>query len=226
MNEKIIARINKLMALTQSSNENESAKAAEMALKLMEENGISTKDLDIANLEADLGPIDREALNESTYVSAWEKNLAYTIAQYFNCVTYIQNSYRCKNWKKRKMYAVGFVGHESNRITAMTMYEWLRKAINREARQKFTQYANQMSFCLGAANAIGQKYAEVKKDESNEAGLVIYDEVQNWIDNHMNMKEGRASRSLSVSSAAYNAGKVAGGNYSLNRQFGLKAIGC
>ena len=41
MNPKIISRINKLMALTSSSNENESAKAAEMALKLMEENGIS-----------------------------------------------------------------------------------------------------------------------------------------------------------------------------------------
>ncbi len=226
MNEKIIARINKLMALTQSSNENESAKAAEMALKIMEENGISTKDLDIANLEADLGPVDNECLKETTYVPAWEKNLAYVIAKYFNCVTYIQNSYSYKNWNKRKMYAVGFVGHESNRITAITMYEWLRKAILKESRQKFSQYSNQLSFCMGAASAIGLKYQDAEKDNSNEAGLVIYDEVQNWIDNHMNMKEGKASRALSVSSAAYNAGKVAGGNYSLNRQFGLKAIGC
>lgn len=226
MNEKIIARINKLIALTQSSNEHESAKAAEMAMKLMEANGISTKDLNMANLEADLGVIDKEVLKESTYVPYWEKSLSYIIAKYFDCVTYIQGSWSLNGWKKRKMYAVGFVGHESNRITAITMYEWLRKAIWREARQKFSNYANQMSFCIGAVNTISQKYESSKKDVYNEVGLVIYDEVQNWIDNNMNMGKGRASRALSINSTAYNAGKEAGNNYSLNRQFGLKSIGC
>lgn len=223
MNAKIIARINKLMALTQSSNENESSVAAQMALELMESNGISTKDLDIANLENDLGTIDSEVLKESTYVPAWEKTLSYAIAQYFDCVSYIQNSW---NWNGRKMYAVGFVGHESNRITAITMFQWLKKAILKEARSKFSAYSNQMSFCVGAARGIANKYSNKEQKASEEYGLVVYDEVKNWIDNNMKMGEGKASRSLSVNSAAYNAGKIAGGNYSLNRQFGLKAIGC
>ena len=102
MNEKIIARINKLIALTQSSNEHESAKAAEMAMKLMESNGISTKDLDMANLEADLGAIDKEVLKDSTYVPAWEKSLSYIIAQYFDCITYIQNSWSITGWKRER----------------------------------------------------------------------------------------------------------------------------
>ena len=45
MNEKLISRINKLMALTSSPNKNESSRAAEMAFKLMEENNISMNDL-------------------------------------------------------------------------------------------------------------------------------------------------------------------------------------
>ena len=56
MNDKIISKINKLLALTSSSNEHESAKAAEMAFKLMEQNGISRQDLDTANLQEELGP--------------------------------------------------------------------------------------------------------------------------------------------------------------------------
>ena len=49
--KKIIARINKLMALTSSSNKNESERAAEMAFKLMEENNISMNDLNISNIK-------------------------------------------------------------------------------------------------------------------------------------------------------------------------------
>ena len=223
MNAKIIARINKLMALTQSSNENESSLAAQMAFELMEANGISAKDLDVANLEKDLGPIDSEVLKETTYVPTWEKVLSGTIANYFDCVPFVQNYY---TWKRRKMYAVGFVGHESNRITAITMFEWLKKAILKEARSKFSVYANQMSFCVGAAYSIANKYNNKEQKASEENGLVVYDEVSNWVDEHMNMGDAKPGRALSVNSAAYHAGKIAGDNYSLNRQFGLKAIGC
>ena len=55
MNEKIIVRINKLMALTSSSNKNESEKAAETAFKLMEANNISIDDLNISNIKEELG---------------------------------------------------------------------------------------------------------------------------------------------------------------------------
>ena len=48
--KKIIARINKLMTLTSSSNKNESEKAAEMAFKLMEKNNISTSELKASNI--------------------------------------------------------------------------------------------------------------------------------------------------------------------------------
>ena len=182
MNDKIIARINKLIALTQSSNPNESAKAAEMAFKLMESYGISTKDLDIANLEKDLGEIDNDLSEAHAQLMPWEKSLASTLAKYFNCATYIQRKLNINNKGNYcYMYCMGFVGHESNRVTSITMYEWLRKAIWKEACQKYKgNGAYQRSFCLGVVNGINEKYNLNKTEEKNEMGLVIYDEVKNW----------------------------------------------
>ena len=224
MNEKIVSRINKLLALTSSSNENESAKAAEMALKLMEENGITTKDLDIANLEKDLGPIDNELTDAKSQLMPWEKYLASAIAKYFDCVSYTQR--RIHPSHTRWLYCMGFVGHEANRLTAITMYEWLRKAIWKEANQKFKgNGAYCRSYCIGVVNGINEKYNLDKVQEKQEVGIVVYDEVKNWINNHMNMSKG-SSRAPSVYSGAYASGKAASANYSLNRQVGLKRIGC
>ena len=223
MNDKIISKINKLLALTSSSNEHESAKAAEMAFKLMEENGITTQDLNIANLEEDLGPIKNENLKYKSQLCTWEKNLAYIIADYFDCCAYTSSKWHpYKDWK---IYSVGFVGHESNRITAITMYEWLRKAIQKEANKKFSTYAYQQSYCLGIVIGLSEKYTKKRDNNSNEAGLVIYDEVKSWMKNNMTLGEGK-SRAVSITSSAYASGRADSGNYSLNRQFGLKAIGC
>ena len=225
MNDKIIAKINKLMALTTSSNENESSVAAQRAFELMEAYGITTQDLDMANLENDLGTIDDEVLDAKSQLMPWEKQLAGVISKYFDCVSYTQRKIHPKDWS-RWTYAVGFIGHESNRITAITMYEWLRKAIWKEATQKYKGMgAYQRSFCIGVVNGINSKYNSNKPQEKQEVGLVVYDEVQNWIKNNMDLKEG-SSRLPSVYSGAYASGRAASDNYSLNRQFGLKAIGC
>ena len=225
MNKKIIDRINKLMALSTSSNENESSVAAQMAFELMEANGITTKDLDMANLENDLGEIGDQVLDAKSQLMPWEKQLAGVIAKYFDCVSYTQRKMHPTDWN-RCVYSVGFIGHESNRITAITMYEWLRKAIWKEANQKFKGIgAYQRSFCIGVVNGINSKYNSNKPKEEQEAGLVIYNDVQNWIKNNINLKEG-SSRLPSVCSGAYASGRAASDNYSLNRQFGLKAIGC
>lgn len=223
MNEKIVARINKLMALTQSSNENESAKAAEMAFKLMEENGITASDLTSASLEEDLGPIANENLKYKSWLCTWEKNLASVIATYFNCCTYTSSKWHpTKNWK---IFSIGFVGHEANRITAITMYEWLRKAIQREANKKFQTYSFQQSYCLGVVLGLSERYGKESNVDSTETGLVIYDDVKNWMKNNMVLSQAK-SRSVSIYSSVYAAGKADSSKYSLNRQVGLKRIGC
>ena len=222
MEKKIIDRINKLMALSTSSNVNESAKAAEMAFKLMEEYNISSKDLTAANLTDTLGEIGRTELAPKGNMATWEKQLSVVLGKYFDCVSYTSKRY---DFEKCKFtYCTGFVGHESNRITCETMYEWLRKLIGREANKKFSYSAMRTSFAIGVVQGLMEKYDTKQKSDSNETGLVIYDEVKNWIDNNMNMKTSKL-RLPSVSSSAYAAGKSMGSDLSLNRQFGLKAIG-
>lgn len=223
MNQKIVQRINKLLALTSSPNENESAKAAEMAFKLMEENGITKSDLTSANLEEDLGKISNENLKYKSQLCTWEKNLASVIAKYFNCCTYTSSKWHpYKNWK---IYSVGFVGHEANRITAITMYEWLRKAIQKEAAKKFSTYGYQQSYCLGVVLGLYEKYGKSETSDSNETGLVIYDDVKNWMKNNMTLRDGK-SRAVSIYSSVYEKGRADSDKYSLNRQVGLKRIGC
>ena len=129
MNEKIIARINKLMALTSSSNKNESEKAAEMAFKLMEENNISMSDLNASNIKEELGEVGVSHVDSKSKITFWEKQLGYVIATYFDSFCFITTRHHPTIYG-RYVRSMGFIGHESNRITCEFMYDWLRKTIN------------------------------------------------------------------------------------------------
>lgn len=223
MNEKIIARINKLMALTSSSNKNESEKAAEMAFKLMEENGISMNDLNVSNIKEELGEVGVSHVDSKSRISFWEKQLGYVIATYFDSINFVTVRPHPTTYG-RYVRSMGFIGHESNRITCELMYDWLRKTIKRESRKKFADYAQRQSFCVGAVNSLKEKYLKEKQNEKKtETGLVIYDEVKNFADN-MHMTKDKA-RCPALGSESFNAGRKMGAELSLNKQFGLKAIG-
>lgn len=67
------------------------------------------------------------------------------------------------------------------------------------------------------------KYLKEKQNENkNEKGLVIYDEVKQFVDN-MHMKKDKAKCPV-LGSESFNAGEAMGSKLSLNRQFALKAI--
>ena len=223
MNEKIISRINKLMALTSSSNKNESEKAAEKAFKLMEENNISMNDLNASNIKEELGEVGVSHVDSKSRITFWEKQLGYVIATYFDSISFITTRPHPTTYN-RYVRSMGFIGHESNRITCEIMYEWLRKTIKRESRKKFSDYAQRQSFCVGAVQSLKEKYLKEKQNENkNEKSLVIYDEVRQFADN-MHMKNDKA-KCPALGSESFNVGKTMGSELSLNRQFGLKTIG-
>jgi len=223
MEKKILDRINKLLALSKNPNVNEGNSAMEMAEKLMAENGISFSDLDASRLENDLGPInesDKKYRCHQFY--PWEKSLSYIIAQHFGCISYTRTSYDgFYRGKPKKVYAIVFVGHESNRITAEIMYNWIRKLIAKQAKES-VHSSEISSFCWGAVMALKAKY-EVKKSEIVSNCPAVVDEVQKYVEENLNLKT-KKSRAVSIYSGASEAGKKAGENISLNRQFGLKQI--
>lgn len=222
MNEKIIARINKLMALTSSSNKNESEKAAEMAFKLMEENNISMSDLKASNIKEELGEVGVSQVDSKSRITFWEKQLGYVIATYFDSICFTITRHHPTIYG-RYIHSMGFIGHESNRITCEIMYDWLRKTIKRESRKRFSDYTQKQSFCLGVVQSLKEKYLKEKQNENkNEKGLVIYDEVKRFADNmHMGLDKAKCPV---LGSESFNAGRAMGSELSLNKQFGLKAI--
>lgn len=135
MNEKIISKINKLMALTSSSNVHESAKAAEMAFKLMEENNISMNDLDASNIKEELGELGVSYSDSKSRVTFWERQLSLVIATHFDSISFFSVRPHPTTYG-RYIRSIGFIGHESNRITCELMYDWLRKTIKRESKKE------------------------------------------------------------------------------------------
>lgn len=228
MEKKIIDRINKLLALATSPNVNEAESAMEMAQQLMLENNILESDLKAADIENALGNIGDSHTDERIKLAQWEKTLSSVIASKFGSI-----SYTGKRWDN-SLYAgkgcftqyIGFIGHESNRITCQTMYEWLRKLINQKAKEYSPIASQRKSFCYGAVQSlVNRYYQEPDVNELKGNDLVIYDEVRKWADEKMNLTT-KKSRLPSVSSGAFAAGKLAGDEMSLNKHFGLKQIGC
>ena len=217
MEKKILDRINKLLALSKNPNVNEGNSAMEMAEKLMAENGISFSDLDASKLENDLGPVGSSEGNyHANGWCRWERILSHVIAEHFGCITYISTIYFPK-----KSSGIVFVGHESNRITAEIMFNWIRRLILKEA--KATVATNEIrSFCYGAVMALNAKYS-VKKSEIVSNCPAVVDEVQKYVEEKLNLKTTKG-RAVSIYSGASEAGRKAGENISLNRQFGLKQI--
>ena len=211
------------MALTSSPNKNESDRAAEMAFKLMEENNISMNDLNVSNIKEELGEVGVSHVDSKSRITFWEKQLGYVIATYFDSINFITIKHHPTIYG-RYVRSMGFIGHESNRITCELMYDWLRKTIKRESRKKFSDYTQRQSFCVGVVQSLKEKYLKEKQNENkNEKGLVIYDEVKQFADN-MHMKQDNA-KCPALGSESFNIGKAMGSELSLNKQFGLKAIG-
>lgn len=228
MNNKIMDKINKLMALGTSPEEGEASTAMEMALRLMEENNISYADLDASKLEDELGPIGEERYDVFIVKSpsSWEKLLGKVIANHFDCIYVTSSKYRDELYRGKpcKIYSPNFIGHEGNRRTAMAMWQWLRKKIMEEARNVCPY--DLKGFCSGVVMKLEEKYPIEKKETSTSSDsteLVVINNVREWADIHLNIKSGKAL-SIGGSSEAVNKGNKMGENLSLNRQFGLKAI--
>lgn len=228
MNNKIMDKINKLMALRSSPEKGEASTAMEMAIKLMEENNISYSDLDASKLEDELGPIGQEKYKKfvTKSPSSWEKLLGKIIANHFDCLYITSSIYREELYhgKPCKIYSPVFVGHEGNRRTAMAMWQWLRKKILEEAKNECPY--DLKGFCSGVVTKLMEKYPIEKKESeasSNSTELVVINKVEEWANLNMNIKSGKAL-SIGGSSVAMAKGKDMGEKLSLNKQFGLKAI--
>jgi len=222
MDSEKIEKIKKLLALANNNSfEEEANSALQKAQEMMNSAGLSIEDIHNSSMEDEFGKLGENWLNngEEKMFYNWKKILISSLAYFFDCE--IINS---SVGRKSK---IKIIGREGNRLTCEIMYNWLHDNAMKEAKKLFgSQTAKRNSYCVGFALGIKEKVKNIKPSnkEKNAWGIIPVNEVQQWIiENYPTLRKTRITASSAVGSAL-NAGKEAGLNTSLNKQFGLKAI--
>lgn len=223
MDEKLLNRISKLLALGNGTSfDGEADASLQKAYALMQEHNISMAQVEGASREAQLGPLDEQALIGFPS-KRWEQLLIIAVAKLFDCQTFDYTRY---DEYRRQLHTFYIVGREGNRVTAVLMYNWLRDKLRSDAIIRGGNTSARDAYCLGCVRAIREKVAAIKASESptDAWGIVPVDEVKQW------MKEMRPELvNVSISgnyrdAAAYADGRKDGSNINLNRQFAQQAL--
>ena len=225
MDTKLLNRIFKLLTLGNGSSFDGEADAALCkAYALMREHDISMAQVEGASREEQLGSLDEQAI-VGFPAKRWEMLLLITVARLFDCKAFRYSHQDQQNHICNTEY---IVGRESNRITAVLMYNWLRDKLRADAILRGGKSSARATYCLGCVHAIREKVSAIKaSEESTDAwGIVPVDEVTQWI---KTMHPEFMTRAVSIccrDAAAYIDGQKDGANINLNRQFAQQALPC
>ncbi|MDQ0149604.1 DUF2786 domain-containing protein [Eubacterium multiforme] len=170
MDNEIIIKIKKLLALSKSSNENEAKNAMLKAQQLMIKHKITIQEAENFE-EINIG---EETSNIKFRSIKWKANLASVIADNFGCILYY-------NTHSKGVHEIKFYGKEEDRIICSIMMAYAVKCIESSS----IKYINELrkdrrrkhfkniktDYALGFIN--GLKVQFDKQVKSNEWGLVI-----------------------------------------------------
>lgn len=128
MNDEIIERVRKLLALSESPNEHEAAQAVALAHKLMEKHAISEAMLDT---ETPPDVTEQELMEPKSRLDLWRHHLATSLGHYHRCETY---------WSLRKRgsfktFAIQIVGAKSDIDAVRYLFDYCVRQVNRLAEQ-------------------------------------------------------------------------------------------
>jgi hypothetical protein len=230
--ENILARIKKLLSLSESSNENEAAAAAAKAQELMFKYEVEMSQ--VANL--DLRP--NEKVDEHNFdldageskVANWRSWLFGAVAETSMCQPYFHRSSRGYG-KRGKVYG-RIIGRKSDVEVAQYTYSWLTNELERLSHQYMAnqiywdQYDSRKmrrSWLEGAAIGVSKKLREEFRSRSTEseastALVVVRDkEIQDWMEDHGLQLQSRKSTVSAQDRKAYAAGFQTGSSLSVRR---------
>ncbi len=210
MDNAIIEKITKLLALSESPNENEAKAALLKAKEMMAAHKLEMSDIrngEVKNIVEKLSGI------RSTKTTApWAVNLSVIIAQNYCCIAYRKHA------KYDRSVEVGFVGHEDDvaicsrvynyaytflfyrcaEICAAAKNDWYSLA---DARAIAKSYG--FGFCAGLKNAF-----DAQKANNQEWGLVVVvpKDVRDYTDakmpkRHYNVSAGKATAAIRAQQA-------------------------
>ena len=221
--ENVADLIRKLLALSQSSNENEAALAMSKAQALL-----IKYNLDMAEIKAkgEEAPDDESMLiNEDVtfdQYGTWQRHL----------VTVLSNRNFCHSIRTVEDGAIRILGRKANVRAVVEMYNWLEPQIIRLAVASGCKYSAKTSYCYGIIETIGSRLTESKEDylQANTNCRALVANVQQESDGWYNQcYPTRSTRNAPVRNTyAYQCGRSDGHGVSLYGRTvtsGAKALG-
>lgn len=222
LNEKIIDKINKLLAMGNDSgaSETERETALRQAHSLLAKHNLQMVDLKAKD--------DRGQLAVLAKKHSWAKFTAMAIAELFFCEYLVGSS------NANYAYHI-FVGREDNAKVAIALYMYCVKSMMKQARlhkqRSFSDqpYKAEMDFLKGAARAIQEnanklkeaKQAEMNAENGTGTSLVLADYYKQeqeankkWTDENMQVKE-KMIRSKASRTEDFVAGAIYGASVNL-----------
>lgn len=197
MNDRIIDKIQKLLALSTSSNVNEAATAAALAQELMTRHQIEVADIEFHTSKGGDVQVENEELTREKSYIPWKVSLAAGLAKANGCSVYTQNVYPGSSIKK--MIATRFIGTSSSISVVRYMYAYLVREIDRLAAENREGHDRiwLKSFRLGAVASITTRLIQASKEVVKEAtpgALVVIDKTASKVEEAckaLNLKQGK-----------------------------------
>lgn len=230
MKDKLLKKIKKLMALSQSSNPHEAAKALELAQKLMVENDLNQSDV----LFSEYNGKQEFAINTPRYVHM----LANVIEKSFGVEGYFSNEDPEHGVGRSKFHIVFFGKDEAPAIASYcfdVLYRQLQKsrkefnATQSKRLKRSTAIARADNFCEGwvsGVNEIVKNFVSTPKEKAEmQEQRKIFNETRKLTEGKV--RESRKTHEFSDMSRqqGYELGKKAKLNHGLNGKETMK-LGC
>lgn len=217
--EDIIIRIQNLLALSKSSNENEAQNAIMMARKLLIKHKLSMKDVEQYKNES--VKVDENRTGIKFRGSSWKSNLARVIADNFGCFLF---------YRSGKTREVCFYGKEEDVMICNIMFKYAIKSINlngdklikRLKQDKRRKYFDGIKgdYALGFIRGLDERFKEQIK--SNEEWALVMVKEQIVIDKYeefsSNFKSIQVNADFNKHLFAFKIGKEDGKNFDISNK--------
>lgn len=185
MNAELIAKLQKVLAMTSSPVEAEAATAAEILNRLLIKHNLSMADLERRGQQAPKVMEDRTDLGKAAF--KWKLDLARAIATHYFCYPII-------GWDK----TVTFIGRPDNVESLKMLYGWIIdqiKRISADARREHEQNTGehidplrwQVNFGVGIVGRLGQRLEELKRKQASDVNTYAIvqhhaTEISDWLE--------------------------------------------
>lgn len=224
--QSVIEKVQKLLALANSSNPNEAATAAAVANKLIDQYRLNESDIqDSSNMIVE----DQDPIYTSGRVTRWKSMLVGVLAHHYGVAHYISATYP----EGRKISNYKLVGRKSDIEVTRYMFSWLLNECQRLAIQQTKGLGKIFisSYCEGFVTGVSLQLKasrqEATKDASNTAIVQLNSRLKDsraFMYQSHNLKTSKYKSNNQIDHNAFSAGQKQGQNVHLGQSLGSQRM--